>query len=53
MSLSNTVRSALVAAALALPPHHVWPPSSCPAGRKTAAPASAVSIDNFTFGPQA
>jgi plastocyanin len=57
MAISNTVRSALVAAALGAATATMlaavvlpgWAQTAAPAGN--AAPAGAVSIDNFTFTP--
>jgi plastocyanin len=57
MAISNTVRSALVAAALGaatatLLAAAVIPTWTQTASAQNAAPAGAVSIDNFTFTPQ-
>ncbi|HSZ68032.1 MAG TPA: cupredoxin family copper-binding protein [Xanthobacteraceae bacterium] len=57
MAISNTMRSALVAAALGaatatLLAAVVIPPWTQTASAQNAAPAGAVSIDNFTFTPQ-
>jgi plastocyanin len=52
MSLSNTMRSALVAAALGAATAIALAAVVLPGWADTAAQASAVSIDNFTFGPQ-
>ena len=52
MSLSNTVRSALVAAALGAATATALSAVVLPGWADTAAQATAVSIDNFTFGPQ-
>jgi plastocyanin len=57
MAISNTVRSALVAAALGaatatLLAAVVIPTWTQTASAQNAAPAGAVSIDNFTFTPQ-
>jgi plastocyanin len=53
MSLSNTVRSALVAAALGAATATLLAAVVLPGWAENAGPASAVSIDNFTFAPQA
>jgi plastocyanin len=57
MAISNTLRSALVAAALGaatatLLAAVVIPTWTLTAAAQNAAPAGAVSIDNFTFTPQ-
>jgi plastocyanin len=52
MPISNTMRSALVAAALGAATATMLAAVVLPGWADTAAPASAVSIDNFTFGPQ-
>jgi len=52
MSISGTVRSALVAAALGAATAAALAAVVLPGRADTAASASAVSIDNFTFGPQ-
>jgi len=52
MPISNTMRSALVAAALGAASATMLAAVVLPGWADTAAPASAVSIDNFTFGPQ-
>jgi plastocyanin len=57
MAISNTMRSALVAAALGaatatLLAAAVIPTWTLKASAEIAAPAGAVSIDNFTFTPQ-
>ena len=52
MSISGTVRSALVAAALGAATATALAAVVLPGWADTAAQATAVSIDNFTFGPQ-
>jgi len=52
MPISHTLRSALVAAALGAASATMLAAVVLPGWADTAAPASAVSIDNFTFGPQ-
>src|ERR1700691_2001437 len=52
MSISGTVRSALVAAALGAATATALAAIVLPGWADTAASAGAVSIDNFTFGPQ-
>ncbi len=52
MSISSTVRSALVAAALGAATATTLAAVVLPGWADTAASAGAVSIDNFTFGPQ-
>ena len=52
MSISGTVRSALVASALGAATATALAAVVLPGWADTAASASAVSIDNFTFGPQ-
>jgi plastocyanin len=52
MSISNTIRSALVAAALGAATATALAAVVLPGWADTAAQAGAVSIDNFTFGPQ-
>ena len=51
MSISNTARSALVAAALGAATATVLAAVILPVWAQNAAPAGAVSIDNFTFNP--
>jgi plastocyanin len=51
MSLSSTARSALVAAALGAATATMLAAVVLPVWAENAAPASAVSIDNFTFNP--
>jgi amicyanin len=53
MSMSNTVRSALVAAALGAATAIMLAAVVLPGWAQNAGPTSAVSIDNFTFAPQA
>jgi plastocyanin len=50
--ISNTMRRALVAAALGAVTATMLAAVVLPGWADTAAPANAVSIDNFTFGPQ-
>jgi plastocyanin len=52
MPFSNTLRNALVAAALGAVTATMLAAVVLPGWADTAAPANAVSIDNFTFGPQ-
>jgi len=52
MPISNILRSALVAAALGAVTATTLAAIVLPGWADAAAPASAVSIDNFTFGPQ-
>ena len=52
MSISNTMRSALIAAGLGAATAMMLAAVVLPGWADTAAQASAVSIDNFTFGPQ-
>ena len=52
MSVSNTMRSALVAAALGAATAAALAAIVLPGWADTTAQASAVSIDNFTFTPQ-
>jgi plastocyanin len=52
MPISNTARSALVAAILGAATATMLAAVVLPGWADTAAPATAVSIDNFTFGPQ-
>jgi len=52
MSISNTLRSALVAASLGAATAVMLAAVVLPGWAQNAAPATAVSIDNFTFGPQ-
>jgi plastocyanin len=52
MSISGTVRSALVAAAFGAATATALAAIVLPGWADTAASAGAVSIDNFTFGPQ-
>ena len=52
MPVANTIRSAIVAAALGAATACLLSAVVLPGRADTAAPASAVSIDNFTFGPQ-
>jgi plastocyanin len=52
MSVSNTMRSAIVAAALGAATATALAAVVLPGWADTAPQASAVSIDNFTFGPQ-
>ena len=51
MSISNTVRSAAVAAALGAATATILAAVVLPGWADNAAQSSAVSIDNFTFGP--
>jgi plastocyanin len=51
MAISNTVRSALVAAALGAATATMLAAVALPTRAQNAAPAGAVSIDNFTFTP--
>jgi plastocyanin len=51
MAMSNTVRSALVAAALGAATATMLAAVALPTWAQNAAPAGAVSIDNFTFTP--
>ena len=51
MSISNTVRSAAVAAALGAATATILAAVVLPGRADNAAQSSAVSIDNFTFGP--
>jgi plastocyanin len=51
MAISNTVRSALVAAALGAATATMLAAVAIPGWAQNAAPAGAVSIDNFTFTP--
>jgi amicyanin len=51
MAISNTVRSALVAAALGAATATALAAVVLPGWAQNAAPASTVSIDNFTFSP--
>ena len=51
-SIANTMRSAIVAAALGAATAAVLAAVVLPGHAQTAAPAGVVSIDNFTFGPQ-
>jgi plastocyanin len=51
MAISNTVRSALVAAALGAATATMLAAVALPGWAQNAAPAGAVSIDNFTFTP--
>jgi amicyanin len=51
MSLSSTARSALVAAALGAATATMLAAVVLPVWAQNAAPADAVSIDNFTFNP--
>ena len=51
MTISNTVRSALVAAALGAATATILAAVVLPTWAQNAAPAGAVSIDNFTFTP--
>jgi plastocyanin len=51
MALSNTVRSALVAAALGAATATMLAAVVLPSWAQNAAPPGAVSIDNFTFTP--
>jgi amicyanin len=51
MSISNTARIALVAAALGAATATVLAAVVLPVWAQNAAPAGAVSIDNFTFNP--
>jgi amicyanin len=51
MSLSSTARSALVAAALGAATATMLAAVVLPVRAQNAAPADAVSIDNFTFNP--
>jgi len=50
-STANTVRAAVVAAALGAATAAMLAAVVLPSAAQTAAPGSAVSIDNFTFGP--
>ncbi len=50
-SVANTLRSAIVAAALGAATAAVLAAVVLPGHAQTAAPAAAVSIDNFTFTP--
>jgi amicyanin len=50
-SIANTMRSAIVAAALGAATAAVLAAVVLPGHAQNAAPASAVSIDNFTFSP--
>jgi len=50
-AISNTVRSALLAAALGAATATILAAVVIPTSAQNAAPASAVSIDNFTFTP--
>jgi amicyanin len=52
MSISNTMRSALIAAGLGAATAMMLAGVVLPGWADTANQASAVSIDNFTFGPQ-
>ena len=52
MSISNTMRSALIAAGLGAATAMMLAAVVLPGWADTANQASAVSIDNFTFGPQ-
>jgi amicyanin len=52
MSISNTMRSALIAAGLGAATAMMLAGVVLPGWADTATQASAVSIDNFTFGPQ-
>jgi len=52
MPISNTARSALIAAMLGAATATMLAAVVLPGWADTAAPATAVSIDNFTFGPQ-
>jgi plastocyanin len=52
MSIASTMRSALVAAALGAATATALAAVVLPGLADTAAQATAVSIDNFTFGPQ-
>jgi plastocyanin len=52
MSISNTMRSALVAAALGAATATALAAVVLPGWADNAAQGGAVSIDNFTFGPQ-
>jgi plastocyanin len=51
MAISNTVRSALIAAALGAATATMLAAVVIPTSAQNAAPADAVSIDNFTFTP--
>jgi plastocyanin len=51
MAVSNTLRSALVAAALGVATASLLAAVVLPTWAQNAAPAGAVSIDNFTFTP--
>jgi amicyanin len=53
VSISNTVRSALVAAALGAATATLLAAVVLPGRAENAGPVSSVSIDNFTFAPQA
>jgi plastocyanin len=50
-AISNTARSALLAAALGAATATILAAVVIPTSAQTAAPESAVSIDNFTFAP--
>ena len=52
MSISNTMRSALIAAGLGAATATMLAVVVLPGWADTATQASTVSIDNFTFGPQ-
>jgi amicyanin len=52
MSISNTMRSALIAAGLGAATATMLAAVVLPGWADTATQASTVSIDNFTFGPQ-
>jgi plastocyanin len=51
MAISNTVRSALIAAALGAATAAILAAVVIPTAAENASPADAVSIDNFTFTP--
>jgi plastocyanin len=51
MAISNTVRSALLAAALGAATATILAAVVIPTAAENASPADAVSIDNFTFTP--
>jgi plastocyanin len=51
MAISNTVRSALIAAALGAATAAILAAVVIPSAAENASPADAVSIDNFTFTP--
>jgi plastocyanin len=51
MAISNTVRSALIAAALGAATATMLAAVVIPSAAENASPANAVSIDNFTFTP--